>query len=175
MSIREDSVNNYAGDLVELITIDATDLGGTVLYLTPSGLGVKWQGNDYIAIPINISGQSIELKNAPARPKLSIAADRSTMLINMINSYSDLVGAKVSYTTTFSKYLDNGTEPDPTQYTPYEYYKIIQKESFSRSGIVFVLANPMDIPGIMIPRRQILRDPDIEYSLFCPGVARQRY
>lgn len=173
-TVLEDSRNPNPGDLVELLIIDASNIGGTILYLTPSGFGIKWRGNDYIAVPFTLSGESEQSQQSPNRPDLIIAADRSTMLINMVNAYGDLVGASVTYMVTYSHFLDNGATPDPNEHFPIQRYKIIQKKSFNKTGVSFVLSVPMDIPNLQLPRRQILRDSGINYSLHSPGVNRMR-
>lgn len=174
MTLRVDTTEAYVGDIVELIHIDLSPLGGTDMYISPSGMNVKWNGNDYIGVPVTLSGSRVDIKSAPARVTMSVAADRSTMLINLINSYGDMVGAKVTYTWTFSKYLDNGETPDTSQYAPIERYIIIQKQSFNINGVSFLLASPLDLPTLKLPRRQILRDDNGGKNLYAPGVGRSR-
>lgn len=174
MSLLQQSKEAYVGDLIELVHIDLSLLGGTDLYLTPSGMNVKFNGIDYVGIPIQLTGTKVDIKSAPARVTMSVAADRSTMLINMINSYGDMVGAKVNYTATFRNFLDDGEDADPTQYFPMERYIIIQKQSFNINGISFLLASPLDLPTLKLPRRQILRDDDSGRNLHAPGTGRSR-
>lgn len=170
-----DSQKPNPGNLVELFTIDTTVIGGNdILYLTPSGFNIVWRGNPYVAIPIRIGGEQEQTQQSPGRPNLSIAADRSTMLINLINAYGDLVGADVTYMFTYSHFLDDGETPNVNEHSPVQRYKIIQKSSFNKNGVSFILSVPMDYPTVQLPRRQILRDPGIDYALFCPGVARIR-
>ena len=67
---------------------------------------IVWQGNRYSAFPIEASGFEWSGKGAIPRPSLTVA-NITTLLTSVINSYDDLVGAKVTRKRTFAKYLDS--------------------------------------------------------------------
>jgi phage-related protein len=67
---------------------------------------VVWQGNRYSAMPIEAEGFEFSGKGAIPRPMLTVA-NITSILSSVINSYDDLVGARVTRKKTFAKYLDS--------------------------------------------------------------------
>ena len=67
---------------------------------------IVWQGNRYAAFPIEADGFEFSGKGAIPRPTLTVA-NITSMLTQVINSYDDLVGSKVTRKKTFAKYLDS--------------------------------------------------------------------
>lgn len=174
-TLAQQTLHPDVGNIIELFKIDASKLGGDVLYLTPSGLNVSYNGQAYTPAPLQITGRSFDMEGAPNRPTLNIAADRGSVLFQMVLSYGDLVGATVTYTKTFANFLDDGPDASPFEHFPEERFIIIQRSSFSAIGVSFVLATPLDQPLLIVPRRQILRDDTGgQYTLWCPGVSRVR-
>jgi phage-related protein len=67
---------------------------------------IVWQGNRYSAMPIEAEGFEFSGKGAIPRPTVTVA-NITSILSSVINSYDDLVGAKVIRKKTFAKYLDS--------------------------------------------------------------------
>ena len=125
---------------------------------------VSLDGDVYSAFPITAEGFEYDGKGALPRPSISIAADPA--VIGLIVSPSGLVGCKFERIRTFSKYLDNGTSPDPTATLPIESYIIDRKTSHTSTVLKFELCSIIDQEGKRIPARQIVRDS-------CPFVYRK--
>jgi len=101
------------GVLVDLFELDmSTGLAASSedIFRWHAGLnenlqGIIWQGNKYSAFPIEASGFAWTGKGAIPKPRLTVA-NITSLLTSVINSYDDLVGAKVTRKRTFAKYLD---------------------------------------------------------------------
>jgi phage-related protein len=67
---------------------------------------VVWQGNRYSAMPIEAEGFEFSGMGSIPRPTVTVA-NITSILSSVINSYDDLVGAKITRKKTFAKYLDS--------------------------------------------------------------------
>lgn len=163
------------GNVIELFKIDATNIGGSVLYLTPSGFNISFGGIDYIPFPISINNRNFDSESAPSRPTLTVSGGNDSAIFAMVLAYGDLVGAKVEYIKTFANFLDDGVDANPMEHLPIERFVVIQRSSLSALGISFVLSTPLDQPTLQLPRRQILKDnTGSPYTLWAPAVGRVR-
>jgi lambda family phage minor tail protein L len=148
------------GEIVELFTIDLTDMGGTILYLTPGvmdGTAVVFDGNIYVPIPMETQGFTWNSKGSLPRPTIRISS--VTSLVNaVIIEFNDLLGARVYRIRTFAEFLDNGSNPDPTSTFPIDIYQVERKVNQNKVFVEWELSTYIDQEGIQIPKRQVLRD-----------------
>jgi len=101
------------GHLIDLFELDmstGTAASSEPIFRWHSGYNenlqeIVWQGNRYSAFPIQAEGFSWTGKGAIPKPSLTVA-NITSLLSGVINSYDDLVGAKVTRKRTFAKYLD---------------------------------------------------------------------
>lgn len=155
------------------VLLDGQGNPGTVSYYTntPTGGGVSainWRGNGYFPLPFEITG--IDNRGdgtAPNRPTIQIS-NVNQFLLAAVLSLSDLIGMRITRWRTFYRYTDNGSTPNTLMHYPTETWIITKKLSQSKTGISFELANPLDRPGLRLPRKQILKDKGF------PGVGRVR-
>jgi lambda family phage minor tail protein L len=164
---------------IELFDFDATMLldglghAGTISYYTntPTGGNVSpilWRGNNYYPLPFEISGiESRGDGSAPSRPTIAIS-NVNQFLLAAVLSLGDLVGMKITRWRTFYKFTDNGIQPNILMTYPVESWVVTKKIAHSKQGIQFEMSNPLDRPGLKLPRQQILRDQGF------PGVSRLR-
>jgi phage-related protein len=98
--------------LVELFTLDATALGGSIFRFTntpnPDGTGLVFGGNTYNPVPVHAEGWDMASTGTPPKPKLTVS-DVNYMFLAAVVSLGDLVGAKLTRVRTFGKYLDAAT------------------------------------------------------------------
>jgi lambda family phage minor tail protein L len=88
----------------------------------------------------------------------------------------DIIGAKVTRWRTYARFLDNGETPDPNAHYAPDIYYVQQKTAHTREGFEFTLSSALDLPGIKLPRRQILKDQSSnDRNLYAPGVANVRF
>lgn len=173
MTIKQELNKEFIGEIIELYEIDLNPIGTNVIIrLTPhSENAVIWRSNTYSPFPIASTGAERSNTNAPGRVNL-IASTNTTLLTSLMLQYGDLVGAHVTKWRTLSMYLDGRPAADPNQHWPVEKYIIIQRSSLNQENVTWVLANRLDQPGLVLPRRQTLRDVASRGSLWCPGQAR---
>lgn len=159
---------------IELYILDARPCGGTVYYFTPNIIGsvgnnaVVFQGNEYFPLPIASDGWEVNSDGSQPQPTLTVSNVIKTIQSAVI-SLGDLVGAIVTRTKTFAKYLDGGSAADPYATFPVDKCIIAQKKSHDHTSITWQLQTVIDRFGIKLPRRQILTNGDSRYGSF-PGV-----
>lgn len=173
-AIRLNVLQAEPGVYLELFDVDLTKLGGPLLFVTanvmPDGTNVLWRGNTYTAIPV--VGSSFEWRSdtqAPPQPVIQFA-NLGGIIFSYVIQYGDMVGGKVTRWRTFSKYLDNGSNPDPNQYLPVDTWFVEQMTNMQNDTISFKLSSVID-QGVMLPRRLVFSDP-IGGNPGFPGVNR---
>lgn len=134
---------------------------------------IIWRGKEYIAAPIRITGFESTLQGALPKPVMGISvSDQSVGAFSVLKSYlsklDDLVGAKVTRYKTFAKFLDQvnfnyhtppqGFDPDITAEFPREVYYIERKSTENKFTLEFELASNLDVEGVRLPRRIVLKD-----------------
>jgi lambda family phage minor tail protein L len=164
---------------VELFDIDTTVIGGGTVYrFTPqsySAANITWKGNTYTAFPIDVTGfEWSGTSNAPPTPTLTVS-NVNKFLLAAVLSLGDLVGAKVTRWRTFQKFLDGQATPDPNAHFTPDIYLIDQKTTHNKEIIQWSLISPMDRQGLMLPKRQILKDEVSSSDIYFPGVAGTRF
>jgi len=163
-----------SSSVVELYDLAyATDSSGNVSYARffPSGLDsdlteVQFRDSTgtartYEAIPMQIDGISISADGAYNRPELTIANIESVFADAIGNiKFEDLIGKKITRRTTLEKYLvgnagDSGSGNAPVEF-PKATFIIDRIKSKSPIQVVFELAAPFDLAGILLPRRIVV-------------------
>ena len=162
---------NQTSAFVELFTIDLTALGDIQYNFTPNlnnnGTNVVFGSTTYVPLPIITTGWDYAASGSPAKPELSIS-NVSAVLLHKVVALGDLVGGIVTRRRTFEKYLVGGASPDATRFIGPDTFIIEQKIYHDNTIITWQLTSIIDRLGILLPRRQILRDKGF------PGVARTR-
>lgn len=136
---------------------------------------IKWNGQDYIAVPIQAQGFEYTAKGSPPTPKLTLAvndegAPMLSLLKSRIRELNDLTGVRVTRRRVFAKYIDGenfetisqedlagkGFSPDPNMKFEPDIYFIDRKSIENKSVIEFELGSILDIEGIKIPGRIVV-------------------
>jgi len=160
MTIRADEQRLALGAVVSLYTIDATSLGGDMHRFTPgvrTGQLLTYQGLGYRPMPIDVDGIDYKSDGAASRPTLTVSR-LDTPFVAAALSLDDLRGATVKRLRTLERYLDGQTEADPSRHWPEESWRIESLQRQTRESLVWILAAPLDLEGLRLPRRQVLRD-----------------
>lgn len=163
MSKLTDEIQKLKPDtVVTLFELDLTIFGAGMRYFTPEVKSeepapVAWRGNTYIPLPMTAEGFEMSSSGQFPRPKLNVSNVLGTLKSDMLQ-YNNLIGATVTRWRTFAKHLDDGDDPDPEIYFPLDVYKIERKSNESPIYIEWELATVLDQQGLMLPRRQILRN-----------------
>lgn len=166
MTVRADIQSFAPGSIVELYELDTTVAGGTDVYrFTPHGPNergndIVWAGQTYTRFPIEASGFERRGQGALPRPKLAVAN-----VTGLIGAIADkLIGAKLTRTRTFIKYLDavnfqaGNPQADPNQWLDREIWFVDRKATENKILIEFELASAFDLAGVLLPRRQFVQN-----------------
>lgn len=178
MTVEQDASALSSEGYLELFEIDTTNIGGGDIFrFIPDGFDltdVTWQNSVFTRFPISAEGFEWQgTTNAPPQPVLKLSNVNKVVLAAVI-TLGDIVGAKVTRWRTFEKYLDDQPQADPTAHFPEDIFFIQQKRTHSKLALEWSLSSALDIPGIKLPRRQILRD-QTTGNLFAPGVGLIRF
>lgn len=152
--------------IIELFVIDATALGGEVVRLHAGtnklSQAVVWQGETYNPFPIAAEGFERSSSGPFPRPTLSVS-NVYGLVGALVRDLKGLRGAKVVRKRTLRKYLDavnfaGGVNPeaDPTAGYPDDTWVIDRRAAGTAEVVKFELASPMDVAGVMLPRRQVI-------------------
>lgn len=160
-AISADAQSLAPGDVVVLFDIDTAPLGGSdVWYLcagTINGALPAWRGHIYTPFPLEASGFEWAGRGALPKPRLTVG-NVAGLLLPAVIQYNDLVGAKVTRWKTLVKYLDGQPAADPNSSFIPDIYFIDRKSQQTKGLIEFELAAALDQQGVMLPRRQLIRD-----------------
>jgi lambda family phage minor tail protein L len=151
--------------LFELNTLGAGEASIFRFHPGVNGLGndVVWNGDTYTRLPVEASGFDKRSSGTLPRPKIKVA-NISGLFSALVHELNDLVGATVTITRTFAKYLDAVNFPggsstaDPAQFIDRETWMIDRKSDENKVYIEFELAAAIDMPDCKLPRRQIIQN-----------------
>jgi lambda family phage minor tail protein L len=130
---------------------------------TGSNGDIVWDGQAYLAFPIEATEFEYTGTGSLPRPKLRVSNIYGTITGIILTLPNGLEGAKVTRIRTLARYIDGvnfpgGTNPlgtpDPTAEFPREIYYIDRKASENRDLIEFSLAAAFDLVGVRAPKRQ---------------------
>jgi lambda family phage minor tail protein L len=154
--------------IIELFQLDATSFGGDVYYFHAGTNGltqnITWQGQEYVAYPIQIEGFEFTAGGQIPRPKMRVS-NVTGIITALVLAYDDLLGAKIIRKRTMSKYLDavnftGGVNPDadPDAEFSDDIYFIEHKVNENKYMVEFELSASFDVQGVKLPRRQIIQN-----------------
>lgn len=178
-NFNETTTSLTPGDYVELYEIDTTVIGGgDVFRFIPYGYEgvefVEWQGQQFTRFPITADGFEWNASSsAPPQPTLQLS-NVNKFVLSAVIGLGDLVGAKVTRWRTYARFLDLGDTPDPNAHFPPDIYFVQQKSVHNKVMMEWKLSSVLDLPGINLPRRQILKD-QTTGNLYAPGVSSVRF
>lgn len=123
---------------------------------------VVWNGNTYIATPIQVDGFEVKGTGTIPRPTLTISNILGYMTDILANNA--IIGAKFTRYRTFARYLDavnftNGNpEADPSVYFPVDVFYIDRKSKENKLWVEFELSAAWDLQGVMLPFRTVTQN-----------------
>jgi lambda family phage minor tail protein L len=164
MTLEADVQQGWHSGIVEMFDIDLYPVTGNisdVFYFTnmlkPDETKIQWKGKTYEPLPLISSGYEKNTTGQIAQPTLTVSNLLGTFT-EVVNSYDDLVGAKVTRRRTFAKYLDGEPEADTLQEFPIDIFYIERKTDEDILSITWQLSSAMDLEGLQIPRRVITQN-----------------
>jgi len=161
------TLKTRAPEIIDLFTLDITLLlpPGSVdqaiyrfcNWTQVGGSDVVYQGETYIALPMESSGFSRVASGQLERPALTFS-NVGLVISGLTNTYTDLVGATVSRIRTMTTYLDGQPNADPNAFWGPEEWVVEQKASENKLQVTFQLTVPFDLEGQTLPSRRLLRE-----------------
>lgn len=146
------------GGKVFLFKLDLAPIGvASQFYFTPSGKNVVFNGQAYTQAPVQLTDIERNASGENPEPKLTIP-NMDKFASGLVTAYADLVGATVSRTVTYEKFLDDGELPDPTAIVHYDVFVIEQKAQMNKLMAQFSLRVLADVGEKVLPARLALRD-----------------
>jgi len=160
--IASDVQKSAVGDIIFLYELDLTEVGlDLTLYFTEAVdddfTTISFNSQAYQPIQMESEGWEVTGEGTLPRPRIKISNVLLTLAPYII-SYDDLIGAKVTRRRTFKKYLDGESEANPAAEFPQDIYVVRQKTAHNKREVEFELGAYMDFEGVMIPKRQVIRD-----------------
>lgn len=166
MTIVSDIQGLTPGAVIDLFEIDLTSLGGAVMRFHPGKnnmiADIIWNGQTYIAFPIQADGFEATGNGKMPRPTIKVA-NVTGLISAAIRDFDDLIGCQVTRRRTLGEYLDavnfpGGVNPsaDPTQEFPKQVWFVDRKSTESKMVVEFELAASWDVQGVLLPRRQAI-------------------
>lgn len=128
-------------------------------YLTAMRLNnvVKFDGNEYVPIEMEVTGFEWNGQGSQANPTLMVS-NKHKILVASVLALNNLRGAVFRRIRTFRKHLDDGTDPDADMIFPKEVLRVNRKSAQNKVFMEFELANPLDQEGAKIPGAQCLKN-----------------
>lgn len=167
MSIRTEVQQSETSEIIELFSLDLTKFGDSVYYFiagASSSGDVVWQGNTYVPFDVQASGFELDGKGSAPTPKISFSLTNNVITV-FIAAYDDLIGAKLTRTKTYKKYLDGEATANPNAHFPLDIYRIERKTRENKLEVEFELSSIMDQQGRQLPGRTVT-------SSYCPWIYR---
>lgn len=132
---------------------------------------IVFQGRSYSPMPIQIKGFEFKSKGELPRPIVRFSNVMGAFT-SLTLAYDDLVGAKIIRKRTLRKFLDDGIEPNAAAELPEDIFFIERKSIENKLVVEFELGTPLDLEGVILPKRQILanicgwryRSPECSFS-----------
>lgn len=168
-SIKEDiQTLNVGFPKVELYTLDASVIGGSVYRFTPgplNGAAPVFNGQAYTPIPVVIEGIEMAGDGKLPRPKITISNIFKALQAEVV-AYKDLIDAVLTRKRTYLKYLDGQALENPEAVFPEDVYIIKRKLKHNKLLFQFELRSPLDLEYVLIPGRQVLPDCNRVYRVW---------
>jgi lambda family phage minor tail protein L len=163
-TIIQHSQGSALGDYIKLYHMDlTTKFGETDFFFIegPEGGGtahaVTFDGQLYSPFDCSATGFEVTGDGQLPRPTLTVS-NASGIFTPLLIAYDDLKGATITRMRTFSKFLDDGSDPDPDARFADEVFIINKKTVDDGDMVQWELIAAIDVEGVIIPGRQITRD-----------------
>jgi lambda family phage minor tail protein L len=123
---------------------------------------VVWDGQAYMALPIEVEGFEYSGQGTLPRPKMRISNLMGYITALIITLPEGLEGAKFTRIRTLGRFLDaanfagGNANADPLAEFPREVYFVDRKSAENRDVVEFELASAFDMAGVRAPKRQCI-------------------
>jgi lambda family phage minor tail protein L len=121
-----------------------------------------WNGQAYMALPIEVEGFEYSGQGTLPRPKMRISNLIGTITSLILTLPEGLEGAKFTRIRTLGRFLDaanfaaGNANADPLAEFPREIYFVDRKSAENRDVVEFEMASAFDMAGVRAPKRQCI-------------------
>lgn len=154
--------------LINLFELDMTPIGNPVQFYFVDGTNTNYQsivfgGQTYMPFPVQITDFGYDGQGGVVRPKLSVS-NIGGFVSNLLLQNQDLVGATVSWTRVFARFIDavnfpkgvSPYTPDPTAAYAPEIYFINTKTKENPATVQWELGTSFELDSRKLPNRVCL-------------------
>lgn len=160
-------LQGLTGDaIIELMILDLYPIDSSIAsnlryvyfcnWTLADGQPVFYGADQYVPLPFQSSGWQMKGNGVPPNPTITVG-NIGLEWTGLINTWEDLVGAKLTRRRVLARYLSNTAGAARTDHWPDEVWFIQQKESENKLAVSFRLSTAFDLDGIQLPRRRTLR------------------
>lgn len=129
---------------------------------------ISYEGNEYDAVPIDISGQDIRVTGTYPRPKITISNVAGTYNA-LLFAFADFLNAPVTVKVVRYDYLDGKKYAGLGGVDSYQKYRVNTKFSQNNKTVSFELRHPLDLENYVIPSGIISHECSHTYRIFKNG------
>ncbi len=167
--IQNESFKSSPSALVELWTVDGTNIGLSTIYYfcnmnSNSFKPIVFNGISYTPFPIRVEGMALDGKGSIPRPKLTVSNINGFVSALLLQN-QQLNGAVITRQRVYARFLDAvnfetptpiWVTPDPAGAYPPEPWVVNRKVVENNQVVQFELTSPISLEGVHLPRRQII-------------------
>lgn len=118
---------------------------------------ITFGGNIYMAIPVEAEGFELRSAGTLPTPVLRVGLSKNP-IGNALRSVDDFIGWELKRIRTLAIFLDGADGADSTATLPVDTYRVEKKVGQSLETIEWELQAAIDQEGVMLPKRQVIRD-----------------
>lgn len=148
------------GAEVTLFKLDLSMFGLADMFFTSGTTGstsVVFDGETYAPYPIQAEGFELTGDGPMPQPTLTVA-NIDGIFTATVDSNDDLEGAILTRTRTYERFLDGAVDADPTAIKPPDVFILTQKTIDDGEQIQWVCSSAIDLEGVTLPARKMIRD-----------------
>jgi lambda family phage minor tail protein L len=177
--IREELEGFSVDDEVQLYTIDASRIGGSVYHFAPTSVEAsdstfvapQFGGTSYAVLPFTSDGWDYTAGGSLPQPTVRFmiaredndVASMASQFLALLASLDDMLGARVLRIRTLRKFLDDGSEPNPQAHLGIDVFTVARKSNQTPDFVEFQLKSALDVEDVVLPRRQVLNFCQLTY------------
>lgn len=144
--------------LVSLYTLDMTAIGGPIERFTDAKNGeITFGGHVYAPVEIELSGLEINAETSDTSPTVKIIHNGSP-ITGYLDEFDDLNGATFTRIRTYAQFLDDGSDPNDTEFYGPDMLFIERMSHLDAVMLEFELSTMLNVKDLMWPTLILLRD-----------------
>lgn len=156
-AISEHRQSDVLGAPVELFMLDLTTIGVAEVYYFCSDFDVSFGGQEYQHVPVKLGEMERTITGEMTAPRLSLP-NINKFSSALVVQYNDLVGAEVTRTTTYEKFLDGRPTADGSAIEQQDVFVIEQKVGLNKVYAEWELRVLADTGDRSVPGRICMKD-----------------